>query len=174
LRRQGVMPIGLQGVETPKSRNLSMLSQFGVSHFGTSRLAKTRGPALWSSGCRNAEKPKPIHAKPIRSFALRDFVTCEDKGSCPLVFRCRNTEKPKPIHAKPIRSFTLWDFTRLAKTRGPTLWSSRCRNAEKPKPIHAKPIQSFALQDFATCEDKGSCPLVFRVPKHRKAKTYSC
>jgi hypothetical protein len=40
--------------------------------------------------------------------------------------------------------------------------------AETPKPIHAKPIRGFVYRDFTTCGDKGSCPLVSRVPKRRK------
>jgi hypothetical protein len=158
LRRRGVLPFGLPGAETSKSRNLFMLSQFEVSHFGASRLAKTRGHALWSSGCRNTEKPKPIHAKPIRSLALRDFATCEDKGSCPLVFRCRNAEKPNLFM---LSQFGVSHLV-TCEDKGSYPLVFRCRNTEKPKPIHAKPIQSFALRDFATCEDKGSCPLVFR------------
>jgi hypothetical protein len=90
LRRRGVLPFGLPGAEMPKK--LFPLSCFGVSHTGASRLAKTRGPALWSSGCRNAEMPKTIPAKLLR---------VSHTGT-----------------------------SRLAKTRGPALWSSGCRNTK--------------------------------------------
>jgi hypothetical protein len=71
----------------PKRRNLFMLNRFGVSHIGISRLANTRELALGFPGCRNAETPKLIHAKPIRGFAYRDFATGEYEGTCPWVSR---------------------------------------------------------------------------------------
>jgi hypothetical protein len=38
----------------------------------------------------------------------------------------------------------------------------------------SKPIHAQLIRDFATCEDKGSFPLVSRVSKCRNAETYSC
>jgi hypothetical protein len=120
-------------------------------------------------GFPGAETPKPIHAKPIRGFAYRDFTTGEDEGSCPWVSRV-----PKRRNL-----FTLNRFGVSGMPKHRNLFSDWRRRgvlplgfpgAEMPKPIHAKPIRGFAYQDFTTGEDEGSCPLVSRVPKRRNLR----
>jgi hypothetical protein len=68
----------------PKCRNLFTLNRFGVCVPGF-RDWRRRG--VLPLGFPGAETPKPIHAKPIRGFAYRDFATSEDEGSCPWVSR---------------------------------------------------------------------------------------
>jgi hypothetical protein len=100
-----------------------------------------------------------------RGFVYRDFVTCENEGSCPLVSRV-----PKRRNLFTLNRFgvSYTGISRLAK-RGVLPFGFP--GAETPKPIHAKPIWGFVYRDFATGEDEGSFPLVSRVPKRRNLFT---
>jgi hypothetical protein len=105
-----------------KRRNLFTLNRFEVSYTGISRLAKTRGLALWFPGCRNVETFSPIWG-----FIYRDFATNEDEGSYPLVSRVSKRRNLFTLNRFEV-SYT--GISRLAKTRDLALWFPGCRNAE--------------------------------------------
>jgi hypothetical protein len=97
----------------------------------------------------------------LTPFAFRGFGT--PASSFPLEFRV-----PKRRNLFTLNRFgvSYTGISRLAETRDLALWFPGCRNAENL--FHAKPIRGFVYQDFMTCGDKGSFPLVSRVPKRRK------
>jgi hypothetical protein len=111
-----------------------------------------------------------------RGFVYRDFTTCEDEGSCPLVSRMpkrRNLFTLNRLIHRAHRGFVYWDFA-TCEDEGSCPLVSRMpkrRNLFTLNRLIHRAHRGFVYRDFATCEDEGSCPLVSRMPKRRKLFT---
>jgi hypothetical protein len=109
-----------------------------------------------------------------QGFVYQDFVTCEDKGSCPLVSKMSKHQNLFTLNwLKHIarRGFVYRDFVTCEDEGFCPLVSrmSKRRNLFTLKWIIHKAHQGFVYQDFATCEDEGSFPLVSQMSKCRPA-----
>jgi hypothetical protein len=94
-----------------------------------------------------------------RGFGYQDFATCENEGSYPLVSRV-----PKRQNLFTLNQFGV-SYTRISRLRKQGVLPFGFPGAKMPKPIHGKPIRGFVYRDFTTGKNKGSYPLVSRVPK---------
>jgi hypothetical protein len=154
------LPLGFSGAETPKHQNLSTLN-----HFGISRLANTRELALGFPGCRNAETPKPIHAKPFR-VSHSGISRLANKRELALGFPgCRNVETPKPIHAKPFQGFTYRDFA-TGEYKGTCPWVSWV-----PKHQNLFTLNHFGVSHIGISRLANTRELALGFPRCRNDKT---
>jgi hypothetical protein len=107
-----------------------------------------------------------------RGFGYRDFTTCENEGSCPLVSRV-----PKRRNLFTLNRFGVSYIPGFHDWRKRGVLPFGFPGAETPKPIHAKPIRGFVYLALGfprisrLSENEGSYPLVSRVPKRRNLFT---
>jgi hypothetical protein len=122
----------------------------------------TRELALGFPGCRNAETPKPIHAKPFRGFAYRDFMTGEYKGTCPWV-----SWVPKRRNPFTLTSFQVshsQDFA-MYKDEGSHTWVS-----QEPKLRSPFTLSSFRKASSRCMKTRGLTP---GFPRSQNSKFYT-
>jgi hypothetical protein len=100
-----------------------------------------------------------------RGFAYRDFATCEDKGSYPLVSQVPKHRNPFTLHRFGI-SHTGISHIRIsqhAKTRVHTLWFPGYRNAETHSHFtdSGYRIPGFRISGFRNMRRQGFIPFGF-------------
>jgi hypothetical protein len=160
-----------------KRRNPFMLNRFRVSHIGISRLAKMRCLTLWFSRVSKRQNLFTLNwliHRARRGFGYRDFATCENDGSYPLVSRVlkrRNLFTQNRLIHRARQGFGYRDFATCENEGSYPLVSW----VPKPKPIHAKPAHpqsasGFRVPGFRDLRKRGVLPFGFL---GAEAETYS-